>query len=373
MQKMLFTNQSSSNAPILTIGIPTFNRPAELHRTLHRLREEQIFGEYHVEILVGDNGGGGMTGSNGGPEFQTNSPNVTFRHVVHDKNIGLEGNVRFLVQSAAGKFIWLLADDDFLVPGSISGLLGQLGERDHVGLRWTLDHGNGPEPSFLKRSELTVVELLEDYWRKPIFISSIVFRVDSARAALSSLALNGEKNYTYPQTLLFFKVLEMHGSARIYEGYAVEDSRPEKNYTQLGSFRVRTEDFILLYSYLKRNFNEGTEFGSIERAVVGSSLGAALWELATFGSRAYSFKGIPSHLRLLRRKGIGLRILTTILLIAFSYVAALITPKLGLLILYLVYLVSSKIESYRSIFRSALQEKLDRDRKGSNHFDYHPT
>jgi glycosyltransferase involved in cell wall biosynthesis len=106
------------NGYMLTIAIPTFNRVEKLKICLSKVLEQ--IQNCNIEILVCDNGS-----TDGTEEFlikETFSyPNL--RYFRSKQNYGFDRNVLNCFEKSNGKYIWLLGDDDFILPGAVNSIL----------------------------------------------------------------------------------------------------------------------------------------------------------------------------------------------------------------------------------------------------------
>jgi glycosyltransferase involved in cell wall biosynthesis len=114
-------------APLVTVGIPTFNRPDGLRRTLECIRGQTY---RNLEIIVSDN-------CSDTPEtravvlaHQQADPRV--RYVRQERNIGLEANFKFLLARATGEFFFWAADDDEWTPDFVAVCLEHVGAAGSV-------------------------------------------------------------------------------------------------------------------------------------------------------------------------------------------------------------------------------------------------
>lgn len=112
--------------PFLTIAIPTYNRVEKLRATLAHIAEfieKSPLLRENVEIVVSDNGSTDDT-----PTVLStfDSGNVLYRWYRQEKNLGLDGNMRFLYQCSEAEYIWYFSDDDVLYPDAIDQVLDAL-------------------------------------------------------------------------------------------------------------------------------------------------------------------------------------------------------------------------------------------------------
>lgn len=96
--------------PLLTIGIPTFNRLSVLRRTVESALAQDC-GD--VEILISDN-----ASSDGTPEYcrELAQREPAVRYISHPFNRGPTANFNTVLREARGEFFLFLSDDDWLDP-----------------------------------------------------------------------------------------------------------------------------------------------------------------------------------------------------------------------------------------------------------------
>ena len=135
---------------LLTIAIPTFNRKHYLGIAL-----ESIFSQYddRIEVIVSDNCSTDGTGT----FVCENYPAV--RYLCNEKNIGME-NFRRCYDSAVGRYILLLGDDDVFVDGSLSYILN------------FLEHNEELSVVFMNHSSFTDNYIDLEHCRPPFFDTS---------------------------------------------------------------------------------------------------------------------------------------------------------------------------------------------------------
>jgi len=109
----------SSNPPILTIGIPTWNRKLELQECLE-LVLPQALAEEGVEVMVCDNATDDGTQAIV-EDLVRRYP--ALRHERNKTNIGADRNFVEVLRRASGRYVWILSDDDFITDGAVRQLL----------------------------------------------------------------------------------------------------------------------------------------------------------------------------------------------------------------------------------------------------------
>jgi len=111
-------NQSRS---LVSIGIPTYNRPTELRRTL-----EGIVGQTYtnLEIIISDNASPSDSTEEVVREFMRGDSRIKYFRQV--ENLGALSNFQFVLDKAVGDFFMWAADDDYRAPTFIEVLVDLL-------------------------------------------------------------------------------------------------------------------------------------------------------------------------------------------------------------------------------------------------------
>lgn len=105
---------------LLTVAIPTFNGSRSLELALRSALSQAGPG---VEVLVSDNCSTDNTGEvvKG---LQADYP--ALKYSLNEANVGYDRNVDLAVRRASGAFVWLLGDDDVILPGGIGAVLAAI-------------------------------------------------------------------------------------------------------------------------------------------------------------------------------------------------------------------------------------------------------
>lgn len=109
------------------MAIPTFNRARFLHELLTELCP-QLLDRQEVELLISDNASTDDT-SKIIAEFQQKGLN--FRYLRNETNIGSDANFLQCFDQSRGKYVWLIGDDDIVLPKAVSRLIPLLKEADY--------------------------------------------------------------------------------------------------------------------------------------------------------------------------------------------------------------------------------------------------
>jgi glycosyltransferase involved in cell wall biosynthesis len=118
-----------TTSPLVSIAMPTFNRPEYLRRAL----EGAVAQSYtNLEILVGDNGNSGI---NREIVASFNDPRITY--IGREQNLGMALNVLSLFKQGSGDYFCVLADDDFWGEEFIAKLVTALEKNPKAGMAFS--------------------------------------------------------------------------------------------------------------------------------------------------------------------------------------------------------------------------------------------
>ena len=108
--------------PLLTIAIPTYNRAPCLHLLLEHLAP-QLLCQPEVELIISDNASSDGTGEVV-KEFQ--EAGLAVGYVRNVENVGMDGNFLQCFTLAKGRYVWVLGDDDLIIPGALGQVMDLL-------------------------------------------------------------------------------------------------------------------------------------------------------------------------------------------------------------------------------------------------------
>lgn len=108
------TNHQSLNLPLVSIGIPTFNREATIGRALDSVLSQDY---PNIEVIISDNASTDRTGEICAT-YAKNYPNISL--TVQEKNKGPTNNFIEVLNFASGELFMWLGDDDWLDPDYVS-------------------------------------------------------------------------------------------------------------------------------------------------------------------------------------------------------------------------------------------------------------
>jgi glycosyltransferase involved in cell wall biosynthesis len=111
-----------NDQPLLTIAVPTYNRSFFLNELLSCLFE-QCRSNPRVELLVSDNA---STDETPGIVTAYMDRGLQIQYLRNISNIGADANFMQCFERARGKYVWLIGDDDVVVPGAIGKIVSYL-------------------------------------------------------------------------------------------------------------------------------------------------------------------------------------------------------------------------------------------------------
>ena len=196
---MDFMNSLDRNTPILTIGIPTFNRSGAVCARLKDLVVLEISDQ--IEILIIDNHSTDGTSENLNKITIPSHLNSNIQIISNEKNLGFVGNFFSLFDHCRSEYLLVCSDEDEVLAMGIKHLLDFLVEKspDFVSpqavVRGQLYRGKKgtTELDYLQHEEAS------------FYISGLCFKIESAKKFLSWLPDLANQNSlveVYPQTAL---------------------------------------------------------------------------------------------------------------------------------------------------------------------------
>lgn len=176
------------HSPLLSVCIPSYNRPEELGRLLLSMESEDLI---DVEVLVvEDHAARSAEVEAVVRAFVGSHAQFPIRYVRNERNLGYDGNIRNCIELASGKFCMFMADDDLLVPGALSKVVAVLRARPEVGVvlrSWRsidrdtgqhfMDHVYFETDRWFPAGPRSAVTM----FRRASFVSGLVISRDSAR------------------------------------------------------------------------------------------------------------------------------------------------------------------------------------------------
>ncbi len=113
---------------LISLCVPTYNRASlldlALRTVIDQIPQDQ---KAHVEIIVSDNASPDATQSVI-EQIRSDHPSAALRYYRQPYNLGPDANIYQAVRMARGEFVYILSDDDVLLPGAMQKLLTMIRE-----------------------------------------------------------------------------------------------------------------------------------------------------------------------------------------------------------------------------------------------------
>lgn len=109
---------TNKERPLVTVGIPSYNRPEMLRRAISSALAQTYS---NLEVVVSDDA---STDSRTIRVIEEFSSNPRFRYQLHEDNVGLVRNFQQSLELADGDFWLCLPNDDWLEPDAIEQMMG---------------------------------------------------------------------------------------------------------------------------------------------------------------------------------------------------------------------------------------------------------
>ncbi|MGE5516372.1 MAG: glycosyltransferase [Bacteroidota bacterium] len=118
--------------PLLSVCISTYNRAAWLDISLRNvLRQTEAYKDV-VEVVVVDNAS--TDGTEALMRRYEAEGHAHLKYFRNPENVGMLGNLRVTANHTHGQFIWILGDDDVLLPGAMERILTAILDNPNAGL-----------------------------------------------------------------------------------------------------------------------------------------------------------------------------------------------------------------------------------------------
>lgn len=169
-------------SPLISICIPSYNRPVELLRLLRTIDATQAS---QIEIVICEDDSPKRREVRANAESFIQNTSYFVRYIENEQNYGYDRNLRELIQQARGDYIVFMGDDDEFLPGGLDKLLNFLQKYQALGLGYVMKthilvHPNQdlqlfkyfPQDMFFPADAETYMTL----FRRSVFISGFTVR-----------------------------------------------------------------------------------------------------------------------------------------------------------------------------------------------------
>lgn len=254
---------------LLSICIPSYNRPIELARLLNSI---DIQKRQKIEIVICEDHAPARheVGEKVNYFIEENKYNV--RYIENEVNMGYDKNLRECIKNASGKWIIYMGDDDLFVPGTMDAYLEFLEQHDELGyvLRaYRALHEDGTVEQFKYYEETCYFpagfETYMKLFRKSVFISGFTFRREYALenmterfdgTLLYQLYILAEICMKYPAAYYGIPITQSIDGGTPYFG----NSESEKRLYTPGTITVDNsinfmKNFFVITNYMDEKYN----------------------------------------------------------------------------------------------------------------------
>lgn len=128
----------NEDLPVVSVGIPTYNRPDGLRRTLNCITSQTY---KNLEIIVSDNFSDNEEVSKILTDYARIDNRIFF--IRQSKNIGAFNNFKFVLERATGAYFMWAADDDYWESNFIEVLISNIGNRSACFCDYSCIDSNG--------------------------------------------------------------------------------------------------------------------------------------------------------------------------------------------------------------------------------------
>jgi glycosyltransferase involved in cell wall biosynthesis len=177
------------DAPAISVCIPAYNRARFLPALLDSI-VAQGFRDFEVLICEDCSPERAQIGQTA-RRYQARYPGL-IRYLENERNLGYDGNLRHMIERAAGRYCLFMGNDDLLCPGALQAVAGAVGRHPNVGVvvRSYASFADAPEnivqefryfpdERFFPAGERTIATV----FRRSVVISGMVVHREAARAA----------------------------------------------------------------------------------------------------------------------------------------------------------------------------------------------
>ena len=112
------TTSYDMHGPLITVGVPTFNRATYLEQCIASIRQQTY---ENIDILIADNA---STDETHDLLKRLTAVDPRIRVIRHETNVGMVRNFNAVLRAALGEYFLLVSDDDLLSPQAVERLLG---------------------------------------------------------------------------------------------------------------------------------------------------------------------------------------------------------------------------------------------------------
>lgn len=242
----------------LSICIPTRNRPQDLLKTVKEVQSQiSVLGAQHdIEIIVADNTDQQDMFVDADIFIADN-----VRYVINEGNLGYARNINKLILLADGEYVWLLSDDDMVLPNAVMEIYDVLGAQGDKSINYLTffsgvkNEKDTDENFYFKECQKFYYEdgndFLVKYWLSVIFVSVNIFHRQNLISFAKSKGLFENINDVFQNSLMNIGFISQCGGVRIIPKTLLFDSYANKLYTPFHSVNVPILNYVKLLCQLR--------------------------------------------------------------------------------------------------------------------------
>lgn len=244
-----------SEFPLLSICIPTRNRPKELGETLRVLLNQlPPAGGASVEVIVSDNTDDEALLV---PQETVRAP--ALRYIRNQGNLGYARNINNLIRAATGRYVWLVSDDDFVQESAVAEIVARLQSDQRINY---LTFYTGAafagkvydrnfyfkdlRQDFFQKGD----DFLSKYWQSVIFVSCNIFHRERLLRHAEAHGLFENINAVYQNSLLGISFISKYGGVGIIQKLLLVDNYGNKVYSRATALDTPVLQYIKLWTQL---------------------------------------------------------------------------------------------------------------------------
>ncbi len=189
----------AQNSPLLSICIPSYNRPLQLSKLLNSI---DCVDSSEIEIIICEDKSPTRNDIiNIFNEFVEKSK-YECKLFLNEINLGYDGNIKELINKATGRYIMYMGDDDIFQKKSLDKYINFIKNNPQIGYilrRYTVIHKNGSTEDFKYFSDNYFfepgIEAFKNLFRKSVFISGFCFKKEYVLPYFDTEQFNGTLLY----------------------------------------------------------------------------------------------------------------------------------------------------------------------------------
>lgn len=260
---------------LISICIPTYNRPMQLKRMLESIDTKKV---NDIDIVISENCSPKQAETREVVEKYKQTHSYEVYYFENERNLGYDKNIRAVVARATGRFCVFFSDDDMAMPGALDNYIEFVRQHQECGYilrsyrnynenqtRWQ-DYRYYSSDREFPAGRDTAIEL----FNKSVFLSGFTIRQEYAKEYVTD-ALDGSLLY---QMYLLLQVCRRYPSA--YSRILVSKSVPwgeEVHYFGTGDGEEGYKDgaamagdntinfirwYVRFFNYVEEEFKDGT-------------------------------------------------------------------------------------------------------------------